>query len=191
MIRMCSLVLAAVLMFAGTSFSADVKIGIFNSESVVMDSDAAKAARKKMESDFGAEKRQLESQGKDLQKRAEQLSAQASSLSEKAREEKANDFMKARRAYEEKARNFARRVENTNAQIRQSMAQQIYQAAANVAKQKGLDLVLDAVAGGVIFTVPQMDIQKDMLAEVNRIWKANGSRFSTSSTGGDSKSKRK
>ena len=176
MFRVLSLALVACMLMAGSAY-AELKIGVFNSQAVAMDSDAAKAAQKKMQSQFGAEKDQLEKQAKDLQAKGEALQAQISKLSAKEREEKQMEFIRLRRAFEEKSRNFARKVDNSETQIRQSMAQQIYNAATTIASQKKLDLVLDAAAGSVMYATPDLDITKPVLAEVNRLWKAAGSKF--------------
>ena len=176
MFRVLSLALVACLLMAGSAF-ADMKIGVFNSQAVAMDSDAAKAAQQKLQSQFGAEKTQLEKQAKDLQSKGEALQAQVAKMSAKEREDKQMEFLRLRRAFEEKSRNFARKVENTENQIRQSMAQQIYDAATTIAKQQKLDLILDAAAGSVMYATPTLDITKPVLAEVNRLWKAGGSKF--------------
>ena len=130
MFRVMSLALVICAFLAGSALAADLKIGVFNSQAVAMDSDAAKAAQKKLQSQFGAEKDQLEKQAKDLQSKGEALQAQMATLSAKAREEKQMEFMRLRRDFEEKSRNFARKVENSEVQIRQSMARQIYEAVA-------------------------------------------------------------
>ena len=180
MFRVLSLALVACLLMAGSAF-ADMKIGVFNSQAVAMDSDAAKAAQQKLQSQFGAEKTQLENQAKDLQSKGEALQAQVAKMSAKEREDKQMEFLRLRRAFEEKSRNFARKVENTENQIRQSMAQQIY--ATTIAKQQKLDLILDAAAGSVMYATPTLDITKPVLAEVNRLWKAGGSKFPEPNTG--------
>ena len=112
MFRVLSLALVACLLMAGSAF-ADMKIGVFNSQAVAMDSDAAKAAQQKLQSQFGAEKTQLEKQAKDLQSKGEALQAQVAKMSAKEREDKQMEFLRLRRAFEEKSRNFARKVENT------------------------------------------------------------------------------
>ena len=183
MFRIMSLALVACLMMGGTALSADLKVGVFNSQAVAMDSDAAKAAQKKLQGQFGAEKNQLESQAKALQSKGEALQAQMASLSNKAKEEKQMEFLRLRRDFEEKSRNFARKVENSEVQIRQSMARQMLEATSNVAKKRDLDLVLDAGAGGIMFATPALDITQDVLSEVNRIWKASGSKFSDAPAG--------
>lgn len=182
MFKVVSLALTACLLLAGSAF-ADMKIGVFNSQAVAMDSDAAKAAQQKLQSQFGAERSQLEKQAKDLQTKGETLQTQVAKMNAKEREEKQMEFLRLRRGFEEKSRNFARKVENTENQIRQSMAQQIYQAAQTVAQQQKLDLILDAASGSVMYATPQLDITKAVLAEVNRLWKASGSKFPETRTG--------
>lgn len=182
MFRVMSLALVACLLMAGSAF-ADMKIGVFNSQAVAMDSDAAKAAQQKLQSQFGAERSQLEKQAKDLQTKGETLQTQVAKMNAKEREEKQMEFLRLRRAFEEKSRNFARKVENTENQIRQNMAQQIYQAAQTIAQKQKLDLILDAASGSVMYATPQLDITKAVLAEVNRLWKASGSKFPEPRTG--------
>ena len=96
MFRVLSLALVACLLMAGSAF-ADMKIGVFNSQAVAMDSDAAKAAQQKLQSQFGAEKTQLEKQSKDLQSKGEALQAQVAKMSAKEREDKQMEFLRLRR----------------------------------------------------------------------------------------------
>ena len=91
MFRVLSLALVACLLMAGSAF-ADMKIGVFNSQAVAMDSDAAKAAQQKLQSQFGAEKTQLENQAKDLQSKGEALQAQVAKMSAKEREDKQMEY---------------------------------------------------------------------------------------------------
>ncbi len=175
MLRVMSLALVICMILAGSAFSADVKIGVFNSQSVIMDSDAFKAAQQKLQSQYGTEKTELEKQARDLQSRGEALSKMAQS--DKNREKQQQDFLKLRRQFEEKSRNFARKVENSEMQIRQSMARFIYEASQAVAKKRSLDLILDAATGTVMYTKSDTDITRDVLSEVNRLWKAGGSKF--------------
>ena len=100
MFRVLSLALVACLLMAGSAF-ADMKIGVFNSQAVAMDSDAAKAAQQKLQSQFGAEKTQLEKQAKDLQSKGEALQAQVAKMSAKEREDKQMEFLRLRRAFED------------------------------------------------------------------------------------------
>ena len=105
-------------------------------------------------------------------------------MSAKEREDKQMEFLRLRRAFEEKSRNFARKVENTENQIRQSMAQQIYDAATTIAKQQKLDpYPRRPLPAALMYATPTLDITKPVLAEVNRLWKAGGSKFPEPNTG--------
>ncbi|MFQ8734693.1 MAG: hypothetical protein ACLSAH_00235 [Bilophila wadsworthia] len=118
MFRVLSLALVACLLMAGSAF-ADMKIGVFNSQAVAMDSDAARAAQQKLQSQFGAEKTQ---QGQGSAVKGEALRLR--SLKCPPRNVKTSRWnSSACAAPLKKVRNFARKVENTENQIRQSMAQ--------------------------------------------------------------------
>ena len=176
MFKILSLALVAMVLVAAPAY-ADLKIGVFNAQAVALDSEPAKAAQKKMQGQFGTEKNQLEKQAQDLQKEGQSLQAQSAALSPQARQEKQTGFMRKVREHEEKSRDFARKVQMSEDQIRQSMGRFIFQAAEAVAKQKGLDLILDGASGSVIYAEKSMDVTKEMLAEVNKQFKAAGSKF--------------
>ncbi len=170
------LALIAVLLVAAPAL-ADTKIGVFNAQAVALDSEPAKAAQKRMQSRFGAERTKLEKAAQDLQKQNQSLQSQAAAMSDKARREKQTEFLRKAREHEEKAREFARKVQVEEEQMRQAMGRFIFQAAAEVAKKNKLDLILDGASGSVIYADKSMDVTKDMLNEVNRQFKAAGGKF--------------
>lgn len=168
---------ATCLLMANTTLAADFPVGIFNSQSIAMESEAAKAAQKKLQNDFGNEKTQLEKQAKDLQAKADDLQAKAAAMSAQAREEKQKEFLTLRRTFEEKSRDFATRVEQTENSLRQYLAEQIYLAAETVAKKKDLKLILDSASGSVMYLEKGLDVTKDILDAMNASWKKGGSKL--------------
>lgn len=188
MFRILSMALVFTMVSVGSAFAA-ASIGVFNSQTVALDSEPAKEAQKKLQSQFGGEKDQLEKLAKDLQKQGESLQAQSAALSQQAREEKQMDFLRKRRDFEEKSRTFAGKVENSENQIRQTMGRYIFQAAETVAKQRGFDLILDAATGSVMYATANLDVTRDMVSEVNKLWKAGGSKFDTPAAPAASKKK--
>ena len=154
----------ACLMTASVAM-AEVKIGVVDMQVVATQSDPAKDAQNKMKSKYGAERSQLEKQGKDLQKRAEGLKGDVS-------EEKKVEFIRLKRDLDEKTRNFARKVEQDEVKIRQDMVTLVFRAAYEVAQRKGFNFVVDVTAGGVLYAEQSMDLTQDVLAEVNKLWKS-------------------
>lgn len=190
MFRVSVLAGVLTLCLVGSAVAA-VPVGVFNSQTVAMESEPAKEAQKKLQGQFGSEKDQLEKLAKDLQKQGEALQAQAAALSQQAREEKQMDFLRKRRDFEERSRNFATKVENAEGQIRQTIGRFIFQGADTVAKQRGFDLILDAASGSVMYAQPSLDVTRDVIAEVNRQWKAAGSKFDTPAPAASSSTKKK
>ncbi len=158
------LAVAICLMSAQMAFAAD-KIGVVDMQVIATDSDPAKDARKRMEEKYGKERAALEKEGQALQKEAESL--------KNASEEKQVAFIRKRRALEEKTRAFAMKVEQDEIKIRQDMVTLVFRATYEVAQRKKFDFVVDVTGGGVLYATQNMDLTQDVLAEVNKLWKAS------------------
>ena len=176
------LILAAVAMLAFAAPAFATEVGVFNASEVLGKSEVSKAYERTMQSKFGGERASLEKEEKALQASYESFQKQAATLSQKAREEKQMDIMRRGRSLEEKRRNLAVRVQRQMAELNGSMGRIVLEAASNVAHKRGLDLILDAAAGGIGFASPKTDVTSDMLNEVNGVWKKYGSKFPPASS---------
>lgn len=156
---------------------AETKIGVVDMQMVAGESEPAKDAQNRMKSKYGAERDQLEKQTKELQKKAEALKNSSAS------EEKKVEFIRQKRDLDEKTRNFARKVEQDEIKIRQDMVSLVFRAAYEVAQRKGFNFVVDVTAGGVLYAESAMDLTKDVVEEVNKLWKSGSVLGSPSSEG--------
>ncbi len=152
------------VMTASVAF-AEMKIGVFDMQIIGVESEIAKEARKTMESKYGAEKKEIEAQAKTLQAKGE-------ALQKKPTEAKQVEFVKLKRAFDEKNYNFSRNVEADDMKIRQDIITLTFKAAYEVAQAKGLNFVVDITGGGVFYADKTMDVTSDVLAEVNKLYKA-------------------
>ena len=165
------LTLALSLMLLGTAFAAESaapttpKIGVVDMQAVATQSEPAKAAKEKMEKQFGKERTDLEKQGEALKKKAEELKGP------KGTEEKKLAFIRKKQELDQKTRNFLRKVEQDEVKLRQDMVTMVFNATYNVAQKKGFNFVVDITAGGVLYADQTMDLTQDVLAEVNRLHK--------------------
>jgi|GEM_PF-463426 len=169
-VALLTLLLAATPAFAGG-------IGVFNSQSIMAQSEPSKAAQKELQSRFGSEGTRIENQLRDIQKQGQSFQSQAAAMSQKAREEKQVDLMRRGRELEEKRRSFAVEVDKARSAMSQVMFKLVLDASANVAKKRNLDLILDANTGSITYAADSLDVSKDLLDEVNRLWKGMGSKF--------------
>ncbi|MDR2819224.1 MAG: OmpH family outer membrane protein [Desulfovibrio sp.] len=162
--------LAVSLLMASVALAADnavpaLRIGVVDMQEIATKSDPAEAAKKQMESKFGKERQALEKQGEDLKKKAESLK------SPKTSEDKKLDFIRAKQDLDQKTRNFMRKVEQEEITLRQEMVTLVFNASYAVAQEKGFNFVVDVTAGGVLYADQSMDLTKDVLAEVNKLYK--------------------
>ena len=170
------LVLTLVALFAMASSvcaadnAAALKIGVVDMQTVATQSDPAKAGRDEMEKKYGKERGQLESEGEKLRKRAEKLK------DPKASEESKLAFLRAKQELDQKTRTFMRKVEQDEVKLRQEMVTMVFNATYAVAQRKNFNFVVDVTAGGVLYAEQSMDLTQDVLAEVNKIFKEQGSK---------------
>lgn len=173
MFRLILTSLAAFLLYGGATLAADatpgapLKIGVVDMQTVASESEPAKAAKAQMEAKYGKERAAIEKQGASLKKQAEALKNPKSS------EQKKVDFIKAKQKLDQETRNFLRKVEQDEVKLRQDMVTLVFNATYEVAKAKGYNFVVDITAGGVLYAEPSMDLTKEVLAEVNKIYEAN------------------
>jgi len=172
---LCAAVLVA---FCATpAFSAN--IGIFNARMVIGKCDASIAANKIIQDKFGARGNALEKQKEELQSQAKSFQAQAAAMSQKAREDKQTELMRKGRELDEKHRALMMEVEKANVEMSQTVMKIANDASANIAKKKKLDVLLNESSGAVAYATSALRVDEDILKELNRLWKAQGSKFPT------------
>lgn len=176
------LALAATLLGGGVSLAADAdtaatdnttaasvpaaKIGVVDMQTIAMDCDPAKAFKQEMEKKYDKERSALEKQGNALKKQAEALK------NPKTSDDKKRAFMTAKQKLDQETRNFMRKIEQEELKFRQDIVSLVFSATYNVARAKGYNFVVDVTAGGVLYADKSMDLTKDVLAEVNKLYTA-------------------
>lgn len=173
MLKNIVLTCAALLTMTGMTWAAEAanvppaKIGVVDMQTVATESEPAKAAKAQLEARYGKERAALEKQGAALKKQAESLK------NPKVSEQKKVDFIKAKQKLDQETRNFVRKVEQDEVKLRQDMVTLVFSATYEVAKALGYNFVVDVTAGGVLYADQSMDLTKEVLAEVNKIYAAN------------------
>lgn len=163
-------------LMAGSAF-AQSTVGVANMQIVASQCEPAKVAQKLLDSKLGKERTALEKQAQTLQKSSTDFQAQAATMNQAARQTKQQELVVAGRNFEEKRRIFAVKVQTEENAMRQSLAEVILKASAQLAKKKKFDLLFDSAMGSVLFAKESLDATDDLLKEVNAVWKAQGSKF--------------
>lgn len=168
-----ALFLAVVICLAAafTAQAAEAKVAIFNSRAVAANSEPFTAARKKIENQYGPEKKKLEQQAQNLQKKADDLQKQRSALSREALTQKSDEFMRDKRNFEDASQSYGRKVEAALIRIDQEFGARLFQAAQDYGMRKGLTALFDTAAGGVVYHDKAADVTEDLIKEVARVYK--------------------
>ena len=174
--RRLSVLLAVLLLFVlSTPAFAQLKIAVFSMPEIVTQSAKTEAEGKKLEAMFGKERASLQQMEATLRKRSEELRIQASGLSRAAQEDRQMELVRLQRDYEDAARNLARKAEIEENRIRTEILELLSAAAESYAKKNNIDIIIEG-SMFVIYNTAAVDITLPLLAELNALWKAGGSK---------------
>ncbi|MCR4665723.1 MAG: OmpH family outer membrane protein [Desulfovibrio sp.] len=154
-------VLAASFLFSGIAQANELKVGIVDVQSVVMECDMANTIKNHMKKKYGKEREQLEKQSEQLKMKAEELK------NPKIGEKKRVEFIRQKQKFDQKYRTLMQKAEQEQVTYNQKLVTQIFAAAKRVAEKKGFNLILDVGQGGVLYADTAMNLTDDVLTELN------------------------
>ncbi len=164
----------AVLLLSNAAFAAN--IAVFNLTGVTQNSEAAKSLEGYLDSKYGTERTKLMKDAEALQKKTEEFQKQAAALSESARKSKASTLEKEVRSFEEKRAAFAQKIGPVQQEKQTEILEIIREACVNYSKANKIDVLIDGSAS-VAYASETVDVSQGILAEVNKLWKAKGGKF--------------
>ena len=158
------LVVSACVLLAATAPSAqELKIGYVNSERVLREATAAKAALARMEADFSKRQKDLAEQGARLKAAAERLEKDGPTLPETERTRRQRELVEQDRDLQRKQREFQ---EDLN-QRRNEETAGLVERANKVIKQIFDSEKYDLILQDVVFAGPRIDITDKVIKALN------------------------
>jgi outer membrane protein len=158
-------------LFPVAAQGAELKIGVFNMEGVVYQSDAFQENKKNLQNTFGKEQSAIEKASQDLQAKFDAFGRQQAGLSNDAREDRQAALVREKRDLDDKANAFTRKVTAAENKSREQVTRCILLAVNDYGKKNGFSLILDATSAGAVHVAPALDITSAILKESNRVWK--------------------
>lgn len=156
--------------------AAEMKIGIANLQKVVTESNANKEAEKKLTETFSEERNQLEKLGKDIEKLTDEMKNQSSALSVEAKQTKRTQLVQMMRDHNDRTRAFNSKVRDAETVIRNEILAAVVIASKEYAEKNHFDIILDSAQAGVLYSSDSLDVTKELLNELNRVWEAAATR---------------
>jgi outer membrane protein len=145
LIRSFSLGAALALASAGL-MAQELKIGFVNSERVMRESNLAKAAQAKLESEFGRRDKELRDAAAKLQGAAEKLEKDAPLLSESEKSRRQRDLVEGERDLQRKRREFQEDAQARRNEELQAVVEKANRVIKQIFEQEKYDLIVqDAI----------------------------------------------
>ena len=174
--RRFSIAFAAALIVAFAAPAvAEQKIAVFSLREITTRCDKSEVERQKIEKAFGNERNNLQQLEAAIKKKSDELRMQASALSRDAQEDRQTEIVRMQRDYEDAARTLSRKLEVEGSRIQEEIIVLVSDATKAYAEQNKIDLVLESTMV-VMYSTPDIDITEPLLAAVNALWKAKGSK---------------
>jgi outer membrane protein len=158
-------VVSAVLLPASLCL-AEGRIGFVNATVVFEQYSAAKEAQQAYEREMSELNTQVAVMEQDIKAAAETLEARKYLFSEERLREKQADLEKKQQDYVKFRQDAETKAARRNEELTGPIVEAIEQAAKTVAEKDGFDLVLDAAAGIVVYSKPELDLTDRVLQEL-------------------------
>ena len=156
--------LVAALAAAGAaSWAQDLKIGFVSTERILRDSQPAKAAQAKLETEFAKRDRELQDMAAKLKGMSDKLDKDSAVLADSDRNRRQRELSDLDRDFQRKQREFR---EDLNQRRNEELAQVLERAnrvIRSIAEQRKYDLIVQEA----VYVNPRIDITDDVLKALN------------------------
>lgn len=163
MLCKCAAALALGAALAFPASAQELKIGYVNSERVLREAAAAKAAQTRLEAEFGRREKELADIGTRLKAAADKLDKDAPTLSEAERNRRQRDLVEQDRDWQRKRREFQ---EDLNQRKNEELST-VVERANRVIKQIFETEKYDVILQEVVFASKRVDITDKVIAALN------------------------
>jgi outer membrane protein len=155
---------AALLAAAATAAQAqDLKIGYVNSEKVLREANAAKAAQAKLEAEFGKRERELNDAATRLKAAADKLDKDGPTLSESEKVRRQRELVEQDRDLQRKRREFQEDLNQRRNEELAAVVERANKAIRQIFDTEKYDLILQEV----VFAGPRVDITDKVIRVLN------------------------
>jgi outer membrane protein len=155
--------LALGLLALTTTAGAELKVGVVDMQRALNECDAGKRAKDQVKAKFERSQDQLKKQREDLDRLKEDYDRKALVLKEDERRNLEKDLegrsLEFRRRYED----FQRELKRTDAELTQSIVEELYGIVREYGEKNGYTLVLEASSGALLYADKGTDVTDDII----------------------------
>lgn len=166
-----------VLALAAPAFAQTAKVGYVDSDEVIARYEEAREAKSRLEREVAAFRTEAESLRALYQVALDEYQTQELSLSEEGKRAKMAEVEQLKRRYDLFVEDVYRKggkIDQKNSELIAPLVQKIGEVVAEMAKQEGFTLVMDASKAEILYSAAGLDLTRLVVDELNREYAAVG-----------------
>jgi outer membrane protein len=163
-IRSLALAATAGLMFAAMPASAaDAKVGFVSTDRVLRDSNPAKAAQKKLETEFASKEKELQEMVARLRGLSEKLERDSATMAESERSKRQREVADMERDLQRRQREFREDLNQRRNEELAAVVERANKAIRQIAEAEKYDVIFQEA----VFASPRIDITDKVIRALN------------------------
>lgn len=165
--RVRTVVAAAIVALAAPSFAQDgqLRIGVVNSERILRESTAAKAAQQRLEQEFSRREKELQDTAARIKQLGERLERDLSVLSDADRGRRQREIADLDREFQRRQREFREDLNQRRNEELASVVERANRVIRQIAEQERFDLILQGQE--TVYASPRLDMTEKVLRALN------------------------
>ncbi len=156
---LCSLVLNSAIARA----DGDLKVGIIDMQKCIQSSDSGKKAKAELEAAFNKKKKELQEQEQAFKTAEEAFQKKQGALSETARKEQQEKLREKFMKYQENLQRSQAEIQKKEQDMSAPIIQKVREKVTEIAKKRGLGIVLEKNENIVIHSEDRYDITDEVM----------------------------
>ena len=145
------------------ALAQSLKIATVDFQSALNEVSEGEATRQRLENLFEEKRKAIEDMGRTLEAMQADYQQQALILSESTRQQKEQELYQAQMQYQQTAMQAESEMQQAYATAMESLLARMRTVSQEIAREKGLSLVLEVTEGGVVFTDGSQDLTAELI----------------------------
>lgn len=167
MMKKTLLLVVVLVLFAGSSVHADMKVGIVDLMKALNESDSGKKAKADLETLIKSKQSVLDEKGKEIEKLKADLEKQSSVLSAEAKKSKEEDLEKLMREYQRLVTDSQSEVKKKESELTGDILKDIRAIVEKMGEEAGYTIILENADGLVLYSKKDINLTDVVIKKYN------------------------
>lgn len=160
--------MSLLLLTPSVSFAQSPKIGYVNLQRALNEVEEGKKAKARLKRDFEKKQKKLNAQQEELKKLKAEIENAGPVVSQEVKRKKAMEFQQKLMALQQTYMTLQQELAKKEAKATKKIFDKMGKIIAEIAKEKGYDLVLERTESAVLYAKDNMDLTNELIKRYNK-----------------------